>query len=35
MGVLDRRDMKEGVKDVCLPGELYHTYFVEADRKGA
>ena len=31
--VLDRRDMKEGVKDVCLPGELYHTYFVEADRE--
>ena len=31
--VLDRRDMKEGVKDVCLPGELYHTYFVETDRE--
>jgi arylsulfatase A-like enzyme len=31
--VLDRRDMKEGVKDVCLPGELYHKYFVEADRE--
>ncbi len=29
--VLDRRDMKEGVKDVCLPGELYHRYFVETD----
>lgn len=31
--VLDRRDMKSGVKDVCLPGELYHTYFVETDRE--
>jgi predicted AlkP superfamily pyrophosphatase or phosphodiesterase len=31
--VLDRRDMKEGVKDVCLAGELYHTYFVETDRE--
>jgi arylsulfatase A-like enzyme len=31
--VLDRRDMKEGVKDVCLPGELHHTYFVETDRE--
>ena len=31
--VLDRRDMKEGMKDVCLPGELYHTYFVETDRE--
>jgi len=31
--VLDRRDMKEGVKDVCLPGELYHTYFVEKDKE--
>ena len=31
--VLDRRDMKEGLKDVCLPGELYHTYFVETDKE--
>ncbi len=31
--VLDRRDMKEGVKDVSLAGELYHTYFVETDRE--
>ena len=31
--VLDRRDMQEGVEDVCLPGELYHTYFVETDRE--
>jgi hypothetical protein len=31
--VLDRRDMKEGVKDVCLPGELYHRYFVDTDRE--
>ena len=29
--VLDRADMKKGVKDVCLPGELYHTYFIETD----
>jgi len=31
--VLDRRDMKEGMKDICQPGELYHTYFVEKDRE--
>ena len=31
--VLDRRDMEEGMKDVCLPGELYHKYFVETDRE--
>ena len=31
--VLDRRDMKEGLKDVSLPGELYHTYFIEKDRE--
>jgi hypothetical protein len=31
--VLDRADMKNGVKDVCLPGELFHTYFVETDRE--
>jgi len=31
--VLYRRDMKEGVKEVCLPGELYHTYFVETDKE--
>jgi len=31
--VLDRRDMKEGVKDVSLPGELYHTYIVEKDKE--
>jgi hypothetical protein len=31
--VLDRRDMKEGVKDVSLKGELYHTYFVETDKE--
>jgi len=31
--VLDRRDMKDGMRDVCLPGELYHTYFVETDRE--
>jgi hypothetical protein len=31
--VLDRRDMKEGLKGVSLPGELYHAYFVETDRE--
>jgi len=31
--VLDRTDMKNGVKDVCQPGELYHTYYVEKDRE--
>jgi hypothetical protein len=31
--VLDREDMKKGVEGVCLPGELYHTYFVEQDRE--
>ena len=27
--VLDRNDMKRGIQGVCLPGELYHTYYVE------
>jgi hypothetical protein len=27
--VLDRNDMKAGVTGVCLPGELYHPYFIE------
>jgi hypothetical protein len=31
--VLDRADMKNGVKNVCPPGELFHTYFVETDRE--
>jgi len=31
--VLDRQDMKNGVEGVCLPGELYHRYFVEVDRE--
>jgi hypothetical protein len=31
--VLDRNDMKKGVEGVCLPGELYHTFFVEQDRE--
>jgi len=33
--VLDRVDMKNGMKGVCLPGELFHTYFVETDREGS
>jgi predicted AlkP superfamily pyrophosphatase or phosphodiesterase len=31
--VLDRDDMKNGVDGVCLPGELYHTYYVDVDRE--
>jgi predicted AlkP superfamily pyrophosphatase or phosphodiesterase len=31
--VLDRSDMKNGLKGVCLPGELYHTYYVDMDKE--
>jgi hypothetical protein len=31
--VLDRNDMKKGIEGVCLPGELYHAYYVEEDRE--
>jgi len=31
--VLDRNDMKNGVDGVCLPGELYHSHFIETDRE--
>ncbi len=31
--VLDRDDMKNGLEGVCLPGELYHTYYIEIDRE--
>jgi predicted AlkP superfamily pyrophosphatase or phosphodiesterase len=31
--VLDRDDMKNGVEGVCMPGELYHTYYVDADKE--
>ncbi len=31
--VLDRSDMKNGVKEVCLPGELYHNYYVDIDKE--
>ncbi|MBF0441983.1 MAG: alkaline phosphatase family protein [Oligoflexales bacterium] len=31
--VLDRDDMRNGVEGVALPGELYHAYFVDADRE--
>jgi hypothetical protein len=31
--VLDRSDMKNGLKGVCLPGELYHTYYVDIDKE--
>lgn len=31
--VLDRADMRNGVEGVCLPGELYHAYYVDEDRE--
>ncbi len=31
--ILDRNDMKNGVKGVCVPGELYHTYYVDVDQE--
>lgn len=31
--ILDRNDMKNGLEGVCLPGELYHTYYVDADEE--
>ncbi|MGO9122971.1 MAG: alkaline phosphatase family protein [Desulfomonilaceae bacterium] len=31
--VLDRADMKNGIEGVCLPGELYHTYYVDIDKE--
>ena len=31
--VLDRNDMKNGLEGVCLPGELYHTYYVDVDKE--
>ncbi|HQJ72090.1 MAG TPA: alkaline phosphatase family protein [Spirochaetota bacterium] len=31
--VLDRKDMREGVPGVSLPGELYHAYYIDADRE--
>ena len=31
--VLDRADMKNGLEEVCLPGELYHTYYVDIDKE--
>jgi predicted AlkP superfamily pyrophosphatase or phosphodiesterase len=31
--ILDREDMKKGVEGVCLPGELYHTYYVDMDKE--
>ncbi len=31
--VLDRGDMKNGIPGVCLPGELYHSYFVDKNRE--
>jgi hypothetical protein len=31
--VLDRTDMKNGMEGVCLPGELYHTYYVDVDKE--
>ena len=31
--VLDRADMKNGIEGLCLPGELYHTYYVDIDKE--
>jgi arylsulfatase A-like enzyme len=31
--VLDRKDMRKGVPGVCLPGELFHAYYVDVDRE--
>jgi predicted AlkP superfamily pyrophosphatase or phosphodiesterase len=31
--VLDRNDMQKGVSGICLPGELYHSYYVDRDRE--
>jgi len=31
--VLDRDDMKNGVQGVCLPGELYHHYYIDVDHE--
>lgn len=31
--VLDRNDMKNGMDGVCLPGELYHSYYIDTDRE--
>jgi predicted AlkP superfamily pyrophosphatase or phosphodiesterase len=31
--VVDRNDMKNGIEGVCLPGELYHTFYVDVDKE--
>ncbi len=31
--VLDRDDMRKGVPGISLPGELYHTYYVDVDKE--
>jgi hypothetical protein len=31
--VVDRSEMKHGLEGICLPGELYHEYFVEVDKE--
>jgi len=31
--VLDRNNMQKGVAGLCLPGELYHRYYVDIDRE--
>lgn len=31
--ILDRDDMKNGVYGVCLPGELYHAYYIDKDKE--
>jgi hypothetical protein len=31
--VLDRNDMKKGIKGVCEPSELYHSYYIDIDKE--
>lgn len=31
--VIDRNDMRNGVPGVCLPGVLYHSFYVDVDRE--
>jgi predicted AlkP superfamily pyrophosphatase or phosphodiesterase len=31
--VVNRNDMKNGIEGVCLPGELYHKYYIEIDKE--
>jgi len=31
--IVDRDDMRNGIEGVCLPGELYHNYYVDIDKE--